>query len=162
MSAVEPGPRSDDASERASDAAAGATSAIEDLGAFIRERRESARLSLRRLSHLAGVSNPYLSQIERGLRKPSAEILQAIAKALEISSESLYVRAGILEDRPSGPDVEQAILRDVALTRAQRDALVELHRSFLRANAAASAGPDVGTGGGRGGSGTGDGAGSAA
>lgn len=116
----------------------GASGAVEDLGAFIRDRRESARLSLRRLSHLAGVSNPYLSQIERGLRKPSAEILQAIAKALEISSETLYVRAGILEDRPSGLDVEQAILRDTGLTRAQRDALIELHRSFLRANAATS------------------------
>lgn len=116
----------------------GASGAVEDLGAFIRDRRESARLSLRRLSHLAGVSNPYLSQIERGLRKPSAEILQAIAKALEISSETLYVRAGILEDRQSGFDVEQAILRDTGLTRAQREALVELHRSFLRANAATS------------------------
>lgn len=121
----------------------GASGAVEDLGAFIRDRREAARLSLRRLSHLAGVSNPYLSQIERGLRKPSAEILQAIAKALEISSETLYVRAGILEDRPSGLDVEQAILRDAALTRAQRDALIELHRSFLRANAATSPAPSV-------------------
>ena len=72
---------------------------LHDLGAFIREQRRSARLSLRNLSDLAGISNPYLSQIERGLRKPSAEILQQIAKALRISAETLYVRAGILEQR---------------------------------------------------------------
>ena len=116
----------------------GAAGVVEDLGAFIRERREAAELSLRRLAHRAGVSNPYLSQIERGLRRPSAEILQAIAKGLEISSESLYVRAGILEDRDAAAvrDVEQAVGGDPHLTRAQRAALLELYRSFLRANAA--------------------------
>ncbi|MGH9037741.1 MAG: helix-turn-helix domain-containing protein, partial [Acidimicrobiia bacterium] len=72
---------------------------MRDLGDFIRDQRRTARLSLRKLSELAGISNPYLSQIERGLRKPSAEILQAIAKALRISAETLYVRAGILEER---------------------------------------------------------------
>jgi transcriptional regulator with XRE-family HTH domain len=128
-----------DEPDRGPDDAPGVPGGLDDLGAFIRDRREAARLSLRRLSHLAGVSNPYLSQIERGLRKPSAEILQAIAKGLEISSETLYVRAGILDDRPGGPDVEQAILRDTGLTRAQREALIELHRSFRRANAAVTA-----------------------
>ncbi|MDQ1401238.1 MAG: hypothetical protein QOK20_3170, partial [Acidimicrobiaceae bacterium] len=73
-----------------------------ELGEFIREQRSGARLSLRRLSDMAGISNPYLSQIERGLRKPSAEILQQIAKALRISAETLYVRAGILEERVDG------------------------------------------------------------
>ena len=82
-----------------------------DLGSFIREQRNSARLSLRRLSELAGISNPYLSQIERGLRRPSAEILQQIAKALRISAETLYVQAGILE-RPDGDtDLSRAHLR---------------------------------------------------
>ena len=83
-----------------------------DLGSFIREQRGSARLSLRRLSELAGISNPYLSQIERGLRRPSAEILQQIAKALRISAETLYVQAGILEaptaPGPSGPPAGEA------------------------------------------------------
>jgi transcriptional regulator with XRE-family HTH domain len=85
---------------------------IDELGAYIRRQRESARLSLRKLAKIAGVSNPYLSQIERGLRKPSAEILQAIAKALEISSETLYVKAGILEERDTDVDVEGATVRD--------------------------------------------------
>src|SRR3954447_23117775 len=83
-----------------------------DLGQFIREQRNMARLSLRRLSDMAGISNPYLSQIERGLRKPSAEILQQIAKALRISAETLYVRAGILEERDGEADLVDAILRD--------------------------------------------------
>ena len=72
---------------------------LHDLGGFIRDQRRNARLSLRKLSELAGISNPYLSQIERGLRKPSAEILQSIARGLRISAETLYVRAGILEER---------------------------------------------------------------
>src|SRR5487761_1489117 len=83
-----------------------------DLGEFIREQRAGARLSLRRLSDLAGVSNPYLSQIERGLRRPSAEILQQIARALRLSAETLYVRAGILEDRSAGGDLVEAVLGD--------------------------------------------------
>jgi transcriptional regulator with XRE-family HTH domain len=107
-------------------------SALDELGAYIRHQRESARLSLRKLATLAGVSNPYLSQIERGLRKPSAEILQAIAKALEISSETLYVKAGILEERDGHDDVETAIARDAHLTDPQRRALVEMYRSFRR------------------------------
>src|SRR2546425_4221882 len=88
---------------------------LRDLGAFIREQRASSRLSLRRLSELAGISNPYLSQIERGLRKPSAEILQQIARALRISAETLYIRAGILEER-EGTDLVDHVLRDQSLT----------------------------------------------
>jgi transcriptional regulator with XRE-family HTH domain len=105
-------------------------SPLSDLGSYIRHQRESARLSLRNLAKLAGVSNPYLSQIERGLRKPSAEILQAIAKALEISSETLYVKAGILEAREGDEDLEVAIGRDPHLTAEQRQVLVEMYRSF--------------------------------
>jgi transcriptional regulator with XRE-family HTH domain len=107
-------------------------SAIDELGSYIRAQRESARLSLRKLAKIAGVSNPYLSQIERGLRKPSAEILQAIAKALEISSETLYVKAGILEEREHELDVEEAVAQDPHLTDAQRQALLEMYRSFRR------------------------------
>ena len=101
-----------------------------ELGSFIREQRRSARLSLRKLSDLAGISNPYLSQIERGLRKPSAEILQAIAKALRISAETLYIRAGILdEDREH--DLVDEILRDSRLTERQKQALVDHYRSYV-------------------------------
>jgi transcriptional regulator with XRE-family HTH domain len=107
-------------------------SALDDLGAYIRHQRESARLSLRKLARIAGVSNPYLSQIERGLRKPSAEILQAIAKGLEISSETLYVKAGILEERAPDEDLESVVRRDPHLTDAQRQALIEMYRSFRR------------------------------
>jgi transcriptional regulator with XRE-family HTH domain len=109
---------------------------LHDLGAFIRDQRRSARLSLRNLSDLAGISNPYLSQIERGLRKPSADILQQIAKALRISAETLYVRAGILEQRDSDQDLEQAIARDLTLTERQKQALLEVYRSFQRESAA--------------------------
>ena len=108
----------------------GARSRLSELGGYIRAQRNSAQLSLRHLAKLAGVSNPYLSQIERGLRKPSAEILQAIAKALEISSETLYVKAGILEERPGEHDVVSAINRDAHLTEQQRSALIEMYRSF--------------------------------
>jgi transcriptional regulator with XRE-family HTH domain len=103
---------------------------IDELGAYIRRQRESARLSLRKLAKIAGVSNPYLSQIERGLRKPSAEILQAIAKALEISSETLYVKAGILDEREHDEDLESVVARDPYLTDPQRQALIEMYRSF--------------------------------
>jgi transcriptional regulator with XRE-family HTH domain len=101
----------------------------DDLGDFIRKQREQAKLSLRNLSKIAGVSNPYLSQIERGLRNPSAEILQAIAKALDLSAETLYVRAGILDERGDG-DVESAIARDGYLTEHQRATLIEMYRTF--------------------------------
>jgi transcriptional regulator with XRE-family HTH domain len=107
-------------------------SRLHDLGEFIRDQRRTARLSLRKLSELAGISNPYLSQIERGLRKPSAEILQAIARALRISSETLYVRAGILEERDTEADLVGDILRDRTITEPQKQALVEIYRSFQR------------------------------
>ena len=106
-----------------------------ELGAFIRDQRRSARLSLRKLSDLAGISNPYLSQIERGLRKPSAEILQAIAKALSISSETLYVRAGILdEDRTQ--NLVDSILQDSKITERQKQRLIDLYKDFLESNVA--------------------------
>ena len=103
---------------------------LRDLGAFIRDQRRNARLSLRSLSEQAGISNPYLSQIERGLRKPSADILQQIARALRISAETLYVRAGILEPRDADHDVEDSIRRDQTLTDRQKEALLEVYRSF--------------------------------
>lgn len=109
-------------------------SRLHDLGSFIRLQRNGSQLSLRKLAKLAGVSNPYLSQIERGLRKPSAEILQAIAKALEISSETLYVKAGILEERDDLPDLEGGISRDRHLTDAQRQTLLDMYRSFRQLN----------------------------
>lgn len=110
-------------------------SRLHDLGEFIRDQRRNARLSLRKLSELAGISNPYLSQIERGLRKPSAEILQAIARALQISSETLYVRAGILEERTDNQDLVGSILRDKTISERQKQALVEIYRSFQRERA---------------------------
>ena len=107
---------------------------LNDLGSFIREQRSSARLSLRRLSELAGISNPYLSQIERGLRRPSAEILQQIAKALRISAETLYVQAGILE-RPDGDtDLSRHIFADHHLTEEQRQAIMRIYLSFRHEN----------------------------
>ena len=103
---------------------------LDELGSFIREQRRGARLSLRKLSDLAGISNPYLSQIERGLRKPSAEILQAIAKALRISAETLYVQAGILdEDRDH--DLVAEILKDSSLNERQKKALIDHYRSYI-------------------------------
>lgn len=105
-----------------------------DLGAFLREQRQAAQLSLRQLSDLAGVSNPYLSQIERGLKKPSAEILQQLARALQVSAESLYVHAGILDavPAPAGtPGVLEAIAADPALTPRQRAVLTDVYVSFV-------------------------------
>jgi transcriptional regulator with XRE-family HTH domain len=100
------------------------------LGAFIREQRREAELSMRKLAELAGVSNPYLSQIERGLRKPSAEILQQLARALSISAESLYVHAGILDGPRGDVDVIGEIMRDPTLTPSQRSELVRTYRAF--------------------------------
>lgn len=104
------------------------------IGEFIREQREQAHVSLRQLAKLAGVSNPYLSQVERGLRRPSAEILQQIAKGLQISAEQLYVRAGILEARHGDPGVVSAILADPGLRERQKQALIEIYESFRREN----------------------------
>jgi len=100
------------------------------LGAFIRDQRRQAQLSMRGLAERAGVSNPYLSQIERGLRKPSAEILQQLARALSIPAEALYVRAGILEHRDGDVDVISEILRDGSITDDQRHQLVRAYRAF--------------------------------
>ena len=100
------------------------------IGAYIREQREQARISLRQLAQATGVSNPYLSQIERGLRKPSADILQQLAKGLRISAEALYVQAGFLEDRPEGYGVKEAVLADPELTERQRQMLLEIYDSF--------------------------------
>ena len=105
-----------------------------DIGEYIRQQRSSAQISLRQLSKLAGVSNPYLSQIERGLRKPSAEILQQIAKGLRISAEALYVQAGIL-DAPVGGPVVDAVLADTALTERQKQVLLDVYETFRRTNA---------------------------
>ena len=101
-----------------------------ELGEFIREQRNRGELSLRKLSELSGISNPYLSQIERGLRRPSAQILQNIARALEISSETLYVRAGILDEPPADGDLVGHIRRDVHLTEDQKRALISIYESF--------------------------------
>ena len=108
---------------------------VHDLGDYLREQRQSAQLTLRQLSEVAGISNPYISQIERGLKKPSAEILQALAKALRISAESLYVRAGILEEHadPDGAapvDVTAAILADPRLNDRQRAVLLDVYESL--------------------------------
>ncbi|MQW78109.1 helix-turn-helix domain-containing protein [Nocardioides sp. dk4132] len=110
---------------------------VEGLGDYLREQRTSAQLSLRQLAELAGVSNPYLSQIERGLRKPSAEVLQQIAKALRISAEQLYLRAGILSPEDgAGGSVELAVLNDTGLTERQKQSLLDVYASFLALNAA--------------------------
>jgi transcriptional regulator with XRE-family HTH domain len=107
---------------------------VRNLGDYIREQRNSAQISLRQLAKAAGVSNPYLSQIERGLRKPSAEILQQIAKALRISAEALYVQAGILDERYGDSDVPSAVMGDNALTERQKQVLLEIYESFRREN----------------------------
>lgn len=107
---------------------------VGELGHFIRDQRRNARLSLRKMSQMAGISNPYLSQIERGLRRPSAEILQAIAKSLRISAETLYVKAGILEERADAIDSVTALLRDLTITEKQKQVLIEIYQSFRHEN----------------------------
>ena len=114
----------------------------EALGDYLKEQRLLARLSLRQLADQAGVSNPYLSQIERGLRKPSAEVLQQIAKAMRISAESLYVRAGIVNPADGvGGSVELAVLGDTKLTERQKQSLLDVYASFLALNGATEHGP---------------------
>ena len=120
-----------------------------ELGEFIREQRSVARLSVRRLSDMAGISNPYLSQIERGLRRPSAEILQQIAKALRISAETLYVRAGILDPRDVGGNLTEAILAEPNLSEEQKQTLLRIYLSFRRENGAESEPPGAAPGEGR-------------
>ncbi|GGL28971.1 helix-turn-helix domain-containing protein [Nocardia jinanensis] len=121
------------ASAGAGDKAARVVNAAQDIGGFIRAQREAAQVSLRQLAQLAGVSNPYLSQIERGLRNPSAEVLTQIAKALRVSSEVLYVRAGYLEQRPHSP-VRDALLADSAISERQKQVLLDIYESFRREN----------------------------
>ena len=118
-------------------------SAVETLGDYLKEQRVASRLSLRQLAEQAGVSNPYLSQIERGLRKPSAEVLQQIAKALRISAEQLYIRAGILSPEDGvGGSVELAVLNDPGLTERQKQSLLDVYTSFLALNGATSTDDD--------------------
>jgi transcriptional regulator with XRE-family HTH domain len=112
---------------------------VGSIGEYIRQQREQAKISLRQLSSAAGVSNPYLSQIERGLRRPSAEILQQIAKGLRISAEALYVQAGILEDRRPDSGVRAAVLADPELTERQKQVMLEIYESFRRELAARAA-----------------------
>jgi transcriptional regulator with XRE-family HTH domain len=107
-----------------------ATFKVGSLGDYIRDQRKSAQYSVRQLAAAAGVSNPYLSQIERGLKKPSAEILQQIAKALRISAETLYVRAGFLEDRGAGSDVVAAVLADPTIGERHKRVLIDIYESF--------------------------------
>jgi transcriptional regulator with XRE-family HTH domain len=112
---------------------------VSAIGAYIREQREQAKISLRQLAQSAGISNPYLSQIERGLRRPSADILQQIAKGLRISAEALYVQAGFLEDRAPGSVVREAVLTDGELTERQKQMLIEIYESFRKETAMAMA-----------------------
>ncbi len=128
-----PEPDIDDLAEAVGDRTGRVVNAAQDIGSFIRAQREAAQVSLRQLAQMAGVSNPYLSQIERGLRNPSAEVLAQIAKGLRVSSEALYVRAGFLEQRPFGP-VRDAVLADVAITERQKQVLLEIYESFRREN----------------------------
>jgi transcriptional regulator with XRE-family HTH domain len=112
---------------------------VSSIGQYIREQREQAKISLRQLASATGVSNPYLSQIERGLRRPSAEILQQIAKGLRISAEVLYVQAGILEDRRPDSGVRAAVLADPDLAERQKQVLLEIYESFRRESVSAAA-----------------------
>jgi transcriptional regulator with XRE-family HTH domain len=112
-----------------------AQNAAQDIGSFIRTQREAAQVSVRQLAEKAGVSNPYLSQIERGLRKPSADVLQQIAKALRVSAEVLYVRAGILEPSETS-EVRDAIITDTAITERQKQVLLDIYTSFCQQNEA--------------------------
>jgi len=108
---------------------------IGSLGEFIAGQRRAAQLSLRQLAEQTGISNPYLSQIERGLRKPSAEVLQQLAKALRVSAETLYVRAGMLDpdDHPA-TSVEMAVLADITITERQKRVLIDVYASFVSEN----------------------------
>lgn len=124
---------------------------VGNVGEFLREQRRNAKLSLRQLADAAGVSNPYLSQIERGLRKPSADILQQLAKALRISAETLYVQAGILDERERDDllQVPAAILADPSINEGQKQALLQIYESFRKENGPAQqngAGRDAGHG----------------
>ncbi len=109
------------------------STAASDIGSFIRAQREAAQVSVRQLADKAGVSNPYLSQIERGLRKPSADVLNQIAKALRVSAEVLYIRAGILEPSEKS-EVRDAVIADMAITERQKQVLLDIYTSFVQQN----------------------------
>jgi transcriptional regulator with XRE-family HTH domain len=114
---------------------------VSSIGSYIREQREQAKISIRQLAQAAGVSNPYLSQVERGLRRPSADILQQIAKGLRISAEALYVQAGILDDKEGETSVTEAIMADAEITERQKQMLIDIYESFrkeVRADAEAA------------------------
>lgn len=111
------------------------SSVVPDIGEFIKEQRERANLSLRRLADRAGISNPYLSQIERGIRRPSAEILKRLSRALEISAESLYTRAGLIDEGPETPTVVEAVESDRRLTPRQKQVVLDLYRALIEAGA---------------------------
>lgn len=132
---------------------------VGNLGEYLREQRRHAQLSLRQLADAAGVSNPYLSQIERGLRKPSAEVLQQVAKALRISAETLYVRAGILDAERDRDEVETraVILADPSLNERQKQVLLQIYESFRKENGFGTGEPAGGAGDGTAGPGTGGG-----
>ncbi|HXS63607.1 MAG TPA: helix-turn-helix transcriptional regulator [Streptosporangiaceae bacterium] len=120
---------------------------VSSIGSYIREQREQAKISIRQLAQAAGVSNPYLSQVERGLRRPSADILQQIAKGLRISAEALYVQAGILDDKPVETTVTDAIMADAELTERQKQMLIDIYESFRKeVGAGAGAGAEAGAG----------------
>jgi transcriptional regulator with XRE-family HTH domain len=122
-----------------------ATIDMRNLGEYIREQRETAEVSLRQLAKIAGVSNPYLSQVERGLKKPSAEILGQIAAALRISAETLYVRAGLLEPRAGSAAVTDALVVDETLTERQRQVLLEIYAAFQSENSTSATAGDATT-----------------
>jgi transcriptional regulator with XRE-family HTH domain len=126
-----------DQSSAGTDEAAATDDERSEIGAFIRQQRERADLSLRRLADRAGISNPYLSQIERGIRRPSAEILKRLSRALEISAETLYTRAGLIEEGPPVPTVVEAVEADRALTPRQKQVLLDLYRALVDAGSAA-------------------------
>jgi len=105
---------------------------VGSIGSYIREQREQAKISIRQLAQAAGVSNPYLSQVERGLRRPSADMLQQIAKGLRISAEALYVQAGILDDKPAEQTVTDAIMADTEITERQKQMLIDIYESFRK------------------------------
>ena len=111
------------------------SNAAQDIGSFIRTQREAAQVSVRQLAEKAGVSNPYLSQIERGLRKPSADVLSQIAKALRVSAEVLYIRAGILEPSETN-EVRDVSITDTAITERQKQVLLDIYTSFCEQNEA--------------------------
>ncbi|GAA1268870.1 helix-turn-helix transcriptional regulator [Sphaerisporangium rubeum] len=115
---------------------------VGSIGEYIRDQRKQAKISLRQLASQAGVSNPYLSQIERGLRKPSAEILNQIAKGLRISSQALYVQAGLMDDRVPDSDVLAAVRTDPHLSERQRQVLIDIYESFRKENRAEAPAPD--------------------